>query len=980
MYLLSYNKRPTVSQSFAFLIDVMIKAAVSAKQANDLAFNIFSSAKSRTTFSADFGKMDRAEKCKYVQDFFNRTPFSQQEEILDVLTNSFLKNTTLNASRQSGKCVEEDTWITLGDGSVERIKNLPVGIPIEVATVHENRITKAIGIVTKTGQKEVTRTYGYGGNFIDTSEDHRFYHWNTKRHRGGHRTRRGFDYQPLKDLPLFELIAKTNSLENLCSQVDYPVSDDILSFLGLHLADGGSSCDIGLGTRKTPMVVAEMEKVSHTIRFTLVSLDLLDKDCYTKFVPPFLFKCSKRQIGLFLNRFFACDGYATNNEKYSATVGYCLCNERLATQLKALLKLIGIDCSLRHKKITLIYKGEKKKFKGYEATVNCNHENLLKFQRDVDILSKESLLQKCLDQKKNDGKSPRYENSKVGNLRFLSICKKASLGSRECYDISILPESYISETYEPNFIANGYVVHNSEAITWAQGFNAIHNLYPSLDGSTKIVSLANKESQSMIVGNRLRLLMEENWKHTQFFYDRLGSTKMHQVFKREAGINSKQTGTIDYLTANPKAFGEGFSASEIFIDEAGRLDQTVFSQVIVPYGGSANAKLNLTGVSRGRGPLYDACNSKDYTHLHYPWDKVGTYRRSAPADLVDTSSGRVLLETGLYPLKVMPYSLKKIFFPTNPMVHILPTTYQKEEKVLLWDLSEGLMSEEDFRTQYALEWLAALMAILQLEHCMKLFESGDFLPPDHGMGEEYYYGYDLGGSRNLYATGQSKKDTAALSIWRRRDGIKEKVFCDELYSAQPEEATAWLLQYVHPDHGIFPCKFGTVDVTGAIGALTSKSLMESRLPVIPIMYNRTEELTKKNFKNAMFDYFKIEVGGGRCRYPKEEITDALDPDTLLPKNPTWFKAREQWEVVERKDTGGINAQISAPPDKHDDHPNSDVLAIFGMDFANSPQFHEFLHTKKPRARRAQLGQSLMNRGGVMTNFHQQTRPAFHRDL
>lgn len=515
----------------------------------------------------------------------------------------------------------------------------------------------------------------------------------------------------------------------------------------------------------------------------------------------------------------------------------------------------------------------------------------------------------------------------------------------------------------------------SESLAWSQVINCVHNLYPALDGITKVISLANKESQSLIVGNRLKRLIEENWDRTQFFYDAKGSTKMHLVFKKEAGLNTRMTGEVNYLTANPKSFGEGFSASIINIDEAGRLDPTVYSQVVVPYGGSTNSKINLTGVSRGRGPFYDACNSKDYHHMHFPWDKVDTYRKAAPVDLLDRYTGEVVLETGYFPLEVMPLSLKKVLFPKNPICHIYEARGQKEKYIDLWDLSEGIMSEEDFLSQYTLAWIAALMAFLQLEHLTKLFEEGNYEPPERNEGESYWYGFDLGGTRNAYALGESKKDTAALSIYRRRNGVKEKVFTDELYSSQPEDAVQWLLHYVHPESGIFPCSYGGIDVTGTLGALTSEKLVASRLPIIPIMYNRTEEITKKNFKNAMFDYFKIEVGGGRVRYPMDSFTDALDPDTLKPRNPTWFKCREQWEVIEKKDTGGINAQIGAPSGKHDDHPNSDVLVVFVMDHESS--FPDHLVRPRPRTRRAVIGAPMQSRG-VIQQFQQSTRPSFHR--
>lgn len=495
-----------------------------------------------------------------------------------------------------------------------------------------------------------------------------------------------------------------------------------------------------------------------------------------------------------------------------------------------------------------------------------------------------------------------------------------------------------------------------QLFAWAQGLNAIHNLYPALDGTTKVISLANKESQSLIVCNRLRFLLESNYSKSRFFWDQAGSTKHHLTFKREAGVNSRIAGTVDYRTANPRAFSEGETASCLFIDEAGRMDPKVFSEVVLPFGASTNSRIIVAGVSRGKGPFYDACNSKDYTHIHLPWDKVETYRLAAPVDLVDPTTKEVMIQTGYYPLDMMPISLKKVLFPTNPWCHIYPTPRQKEEWIRLWDLSDGKMTEDDFRSQFALEWLAALMAILSLEKQILLFESSDHLPLERGIpGEEYVFGFDLGGTRNMYALGPSNKDSAALAIWARRDGIKQKVFTAELYSAQPDEAVQWLLQYVHPQHGIFPCKYGAVDVTGTIGALTSEKLVASRLPIIPIIYNRTEDTTKKNFKNAMFDYFEIECGAGRVQYPRKEVTDGLDPDTLRPLNPVWYQCRAEWECIERLLTGGINSRIMAPAPEHDDQACADVMCLFVMDRPAS--FEEYLRPLKQRAKRPILGVS-----------------------
>lgn len=495
----------------------------------------------------------------------------------------------------------------------------------------------------------------------------------------------------------------------------------------------------------------------------------------------------------------------------------------------------------------------------------------------------------------------------------------------------------------------------SELLAWCQALCAQHNTHPALDGKTKVVALANKFSQTQIVANRVRNLLTENYERSQFFWDRDGSTKAHIVFKRERGINSRETGTIDYITANPKAFSEGFTASIAFVDEAGRLDRRVLSEVIIPYLGSTAGSLVLTGVSRGKGAFYDACNSPDYYHLHYPWDKVETYRRSAPADIVFDDGRR--MEVGLYPLEAMPLNLKKALFPTNPMVHVIGTNRQEERSVRMWSLSRGTMSEDDFRSQYMLEWLADLLAFFQLQDTQLLFEMGDFEPLTQGIpGEEYYFGLDCGGSRNIYATTYTDKDRAALSVWRRKGQIKQKVFCDERDDVSPDELIAWLRATCHPTNGQFKCRHGAVDVTGAVGAAASKPLAASGIPVIPIFYGRQDEVSKKNYKNAMFDHFRLETGAGHTQYPMASLVDALDERTTDPLFPTFYHHRDQWEKLERKLTTGINSIITAPPGEHDDGPNSDVLAAFAMDKA--AQFREILNVGR-RPRRAIIGRGTL---------------------
>lgn len=958
---------------------------VSVEKANNSIFNVFTSSKNRSLYCVDFKTMDPLQKAEYVKGFFGKEVWHHQVDPVDKITDPFVRWLTYNASRQVGKCLEGNSLITLGDGNVCEISSLPKEALVDVATMYRGRITKAKAVLIESGVKPVFQHEYYAAPSVTCSDDHRLYRRITKRAwKDSPVTYHGNDYVRSADQQPRDHIATAWNLTALQHEPqEDPLRDEQLELLAFHLAEGTCATYAVGFTNSNPAVVARYRAAAATLGDTLRTppsskkakdsgfpmdhylcggnfLQMLrtwgvyGKDCYTKTIPPVVFSCGQRQIRLFLNRLFACDGYAAAGvDNKSAEIGISLANRTMIFQIANLLRMLGFPVSVRTNQRPCCYPdGTKKYFTHWSACIAASSRFVRKFRDEIGMLSKEAGLDLCVaiaDRKKI---SPRFEHSFEGDLQYAFYQGREYAGEQKCYDLSIIippVEAQQSTDYEPNFIANGFVVHNSEVMSWSEVLLAMHNLYPALDNVTKVVHAANKNSQALIVGNRIRVMLENIYERSQFFWDREGSNKQHLVFKRESGITSRQVGTIDFVTANPKAFGEGLTASVIMIDEAGRMDNRIFSEVIIPYGGSTFAKLLMTGVPRGRNCFYDACNSKDYAHLHYPWDKVETYRKAAPCDLLNPITNELILETGTYPLEIMPLTLKKALFPMNPLCHMLPNAKQKEKFVPLWDLSGGIMSEEDFRTQYMLEWLAAVMAILQLQDQLLLFEQSDHAPLQHGEGEEYYFGLDCGGAQNAYASGTHDKDKAALSVWCRRGGVKHKVFCDELFSAQPDELVAWLLERVSPHYGWFPCKWGGVDVTGAVGAFASEKLVQSRLPVVPIIYNRTEPTTHKNMKNAMFDYFKIENAAGRCRYPAQKVTDELDETTLQPKNPTWYNARHEWEVIEGSETGGVNRKINSPYGEHDDHPNADVLAVFVMD-RGEQQFGEFTqqHRERPK--------------------------------
>ena len=95
-----------------------------------------------------------------------------------------------------------------------------------------------------------------------------------------------------------------------------------------------------------------IEVVSEFRKF-IASYDLWDKNSHTKFIPPIIFGLSKRQISRFLNLFFSCDGCIsvvskTNGYKtFRLELG--LANERMVREIAFLLSKFGIRGAMKHK-------------------------------------------------------------------------------------------------------------------------------------------------------------------------------------------------------------------------------------------------------------------------------------------------------------------------------------------------------------------------------------------------------------------------------------------------------------------------------------------------------------------------------------------------------------------------------------------------------------------------------------------------------
>ena len=116
----------------------------------------------------------------------------------------------------------------------------------------------------------------------------------------------------------------------------------------------------------------------------LTNLGLYGKLSANKFIPEQITKLNKEQLALFLNRLFTCDGSIYKKKTTNGItwqVSYCSSSEKMIKQVQSLLLKFEIMGGIRKKKIKL----NNKEFKSFELILNA--ENVLKFIEEIGFFS-----------------------------------------------------------------------------------------------------------------------------------------------------------------------------------------------------------------------------------------------------------------------------------------------------------------------------------------------------------------------------------------------------------------------------------------------------------------------------------------------------------------------------------------------------------------------------------------------------------------
>ena len=145
---------------------------------------------------------------------------------------------------------------------------------------------------------------------------------------------------------------------------------------------------LGADTAHGVQALARAER--NALTAWLEELGVMGKGAADKFIPAPVFRLTRHQVALFLNRLFATDGWATVLTSGQAQLGYASVSEKLARQLQHLLLRFGVTAQLRR---------EVKYLDGRRTAWQLDitdAESIRTFAREIGIFGKEEALNRAV--------------------------------------------------------------------------------------------------------------------------------------------------------------------------------------------------------------------------------------------------------------------------------------------------------------------------------------------------------------------------------------------------------------------------------------------------------------------------------------------------------------------------------------------------------------------------------------------------------
>lgn len=350
-----------------------------------------------------------------------------------------------------GKCVAYDTEILLADGSISSIEEIYHRQKANLITLGDNwkfKIAQPSAYVDD-GYKPVFRVTTRLGRYVETTITHPYLTIN--------------GWRPLSELKVGDKVAVPRKYNVFGTEI---IPDSEVKLL-VDFINGGAET-----------------------------------------IPSIVFKLTRAQIALFLNRLFATNGWALSGQ---TQLGYCSVSEKIARQIQHLLLRFGIIAALKIKSV----KYQETCREAWQLDV-IDANSIKTFASEIGIFGKPKVIS-----------NTEFANSDVYWDEIVSI---EPMGEKQVYDLTI-PETH-------NFVANDICVHNTSF-----SINIAHYIAGSMRMPVAIFSLEMSKEQLA-----LRMLSSEA--RIESTYLRSGRISQNQWEDLTRGISLLQDMPI-YIDDTP---------------------------------------------------------------------------------------------------------------------------------------------------------------------------------------------------------------------------------------------------------------------------------------------------------------------------------------------------------------------------------------------------------------------------------------------
>jgi replicative DNA helicase len=525
------------------------------------------------------------------------------------------------------QCLVGDTKVFLSDGTWKFIRDINAGD--EVLSFVDNKMVPHI--VTdqwSAGKKRILRIKTKFGHVIECTDNHRFLTIKNyiDRSRGITSENSSLEWSCISSgLQVGSKIGLSYSLPFCETEDDIKLA----KLLGYFIADGSSShrqsakftninidyllefqdlCSF-FGTSVKwykkgsgyDLIITNGRGKENPLRNLLKQLGLVGIIGPEKFIPDRIVNGSFKTIRAFLNTFWAADGYiSTFNRTGRLTqrteIGTLQESLKLITQIKEILWKFGIH--------------------GYiKSEANCyrlviSNKNSVKNFLEIigPILGKEDACKIAL---KNIGTISDKYYHRTGDVLWDYISSIEEIGYRDTWDIEVRDSK--------NFVANGFVTHNSgksEALVVAMLFHLFTKPDVPENEGFLVVVIAPYQAQIDLIFNRMDELLRSNVATQNSIASRTKSPPCRLILNN----NSMVTG----FTAGTKSGGNadsvrGQKANMLVMDEADYLNPKDLESALSIITNFPDATLWMSSTPKGtRDKFYQNCQSRLYKEFHFP--------------------------------------------------------------------------------------------------------------------------------------------------------------------------------------------------------------------------------------------------------------------------------------------------------------------------------------------------------------------------